>query len=183
MGQCVQKQVISPRKLDFDDINSKLNLYKQPLTDEIHRMHMLSVLCKSESEYCMIKDNKYSSIVLMKKYAQTIERIMLLQKILKDIDDSNNSFAIRHSKKLQMIREIESILKEKENCLYKNNINEIIDQDPKVMRKITKSLLSFSTNDADVEAELDQSFVNKSVGPIGIRRKYIRTEFKTSDIV
>lgn len=175
MGQCVcSKNIRVKPDAQFRVLTNRLDTVRGKILKSIHQLHIISLDCSEGIEKCIIQNDRDLAIVLRLKYMFLKNKSVILQDLIKKIDEIEPDEKPR--KKKDAILEAETTLESLNVLLALKDVPKLMASEEKeykdlVMREIKK----FNLNETEAEKFVDNEVKERNSSPSRRnRRKYSR---------
>lgn len=185
MGVCFSKNFRKMGEISTTTSSDNLHEIRANIIDLIHSFHMIKRFCVAGYETCIHEKLRETALIIKKKQRYIKRCLKNLRDGVKKLDDSIES-GVKGNEKLDLIHEIQVIIREIDLQLFINDIQKIIhpDSDLAYPSKINEILDKKGLNDKSEEIykEIDEKIAqisSKTNGETGIRRRYDRNRNNT----
>ena len=181
MGQClkVPNSKYDKTTLSHQKITEILEDQREKLISEIHYLHSLTISCKLGVNICAEGNNMRIAILIMLKQIYVASRMMSVQFLIKQNDDSVYSSEVQLMRKLQIATQITILIDKKRQILDGDNIADFLDSNPEFLLALNVEVESKNLDKLEAEKQVRKIFQEKKNYPSNVnRRKYVKSKGK-----
>lgn len=175
MGQCVcSKNIRVKPDAHSRVLTNRLDTVRGKILKSIHQLHTISLDCSEGIENCIIQNDRDLAVVLRLKYMFLKSKSVVLQDLIKKIDEIEPGDKSR--KKKDAVLEAETVLESLEVLLALKDVAKIVAKEEKDYKDLVmKEIKKFNLNETEAEKFVDSEIKERNSSPSRRnRRKYSR---------